>query len=200
MSLFIATTPVSLPSGEVADFSNWFTAADLGTAQTATVARDGSLAANTTYKALFSSTTAFGQCKISQIDQVTGEVITSASGGTAYAGGAGTGALPPQIAICVSLNTEFLVRTGRGRFYLPAPVTGTITATGRLVPANVATVVAAWRSAFDAMITAGGTPVVYSRKLRVAGAVVAINVGDVMDTMRTRRDKLFEVRQGVAIP
>lgn len=116
------------------------------------------------------------------------------------AGLAGTGsgeAFPPQVAICVSLRTLLPTRAGRGRFFLPAPIVSTI-ATGRLTGTAQDQIVKAVGLMLSTMKAAGYGAVILHRGSMSSDAVTSYDVGNVFDTMRTRRDKLIEVRQTAA--
>lgn len=117
------------------------------------------------------------------------------------AGLAGTGvgeSMPPQIAICVSLRTALPTKSGRGRFFLPAPIVAVNIGQRMSGPTQDAITKAAGLM-LSAMKAAGYPAHILHRKTMTSDAVTTYDVGNVWDTMRTRRDKLIEVRQ-VAIP
>ncbi len=197
MSLYQVTTPVGLPSGELADFSHWLNAASMSAAQACVEAYHTSLAGSSDFLELFTTTTTFGESKVSEINQVTGIVVTSATAGTAFAGTATAEPLPPQVAVVVTLLTNILSRSTRGRYYLPAFTVDTVDSGGRIELAAQDACVTAIAAAHQAEVDASCTVTVYSRTLRSTENVTTISVGNVFDTMRTRRDKLVEVRQNV---
>lgn len=196
MALFQVVTPVGLPSGEIADFSHWINAADLATAVACVIAWQGFLSTSAGFRGEFPALTAFGTSKVSEIDQATGTVITSAPAGTAFAGSGLGNALPPQIAVVVTLNTAILSRSTRGRYYLPATISGSVTSVGRLATTDQAALLTALTTAHSNEIAAGCTLTVYSRTHRTVENVTDISIGNVFDTQRRRRDKLVEVREG----
>lgn len=115
-----------------------------------------------------------------------------------------TSYLPPQCSLAITLRTGKTRGLARwGRFYLPAPGfqvdnnTGQISTTDRVGAANV------WGSWLDGLTTQlGGTtvgmiPVVMSRGRNGTGPgafnpVTAVEVGGVIDTMRSRRASIAE--------
>jgi len=107
--------------------------------------------------------------------------------------------LPPQIAIVVSHRTAVPTRAGRGRIFLPAPMVSTIT-DQRLQATPRAQVLAAAKAALDHLNTAGFPVVVYHRNDNTSDPITSIDVGDVLDTQRRRRNQLAEVRVSAAIP
>lgn len=114
---------------------------------------------------------------------------------------AGTGAgesFPPQVAICVSLRTDLPTRAGRGRFFLPATIISTII-NGRLTAVAQDQMTKAVGLMLTGMKASGYPVVVLHRSTMTSDNVTRYDIGNVFDTMRTRRDKLVEVRQ-VAVP
>jgi hypothetical protein len=205
-SLFRVDNVVNLPSGEIADWSYWVLvqAASTNPISDATTFANtvlSTLAANTAFKALYPTTCSFAAPRISRVDIATGQILSTAVGSGTLVGTSGSGPLPPQIAVCVSLRTAFSGARFRGRFYLPSPVTSTLATTGRLATTNVATFATALSSAFAAALS--GVPlsflVIYSRVGRSTSPVLTLDVGDVFDTQRRRRDKLVEVRNSQAV-
>jgi hypothetical protein len=111
----------------------------------------------------------------------------------------GVAPLPPGVSVAVTIRSTTAGPTGRGRFYLPAPNTGTCSPTGRLSTAALATISGAIANGCTALagLTNAMTPCVYSRTHRLVHPGSKGDVGDVFDSMRTRRDKLVESRSPV---
>lgn len=194
MAIFQTTVPVTLPSGELADFGFFGIGVDLASAVGAVDAWYVSLAGDTAFKGIYDSATTFGTGKVSEINEATGAVITSMAAGTAFSGTGIDSPLPPQVAVCVSVNTAIISARTRGRFYLPAPMVNQVTAAGRLSSGCQTAILEAMSAAFVIMNTNTLTLGVYSRTGRNIEPTTTIDVGDVYDTVRTRRDKLVELR------
>jgi hypothetical protein len=108
---------------------------------------------------------------------------------------AGTNMLPSQNAICVSTiggprpnGTPY-----KGRFYLPTPAQGAVDSpTGYLLSPDTR-----WRDPikvyFDACISAGAIPAIWSRANGTLSPIVSFKVGDRVDTIRRRRNSKAEV-------
>jgi len=107
--------------------------------------------------------------------------------------------LPPQTALVVTLLTGAPGRSARGRIFLGGLAQGVGTTDGRVPIAlrdryarNIAGFYGAVRN------NPGGgddfRPVVVSPKLGTARKITAITVGDLYDTMRSRRNRLVEAR------
>jgi len=101
--------------------------------------------------------------------------------------------LPPQCAMVVSLRSNTPTRAGRGRFFLPSPVVTTVV-DQRLDSAAQTDVLNGALAMLNHMNGLGLTPVVHHRFDPTVTEVVSIDVGDVFDTQRRRRNKLVETR------
>lgn len=107
---------------------------------------------------------------------------------------------PPSIAICVTLHTNKPGRTGRGRLYLGGLSNSLVGAEGRFsnVPQGelVATMTDFYKRLRDSPFSGDPyRPVVVSRTRGEAHKIVKVSIGDVFDTMRSRRTSLKEARQ-----
>jgi hypothetical protein len=116
--------------------------------------------------------------------------------------GTGSMALPPQCAIVTTLLTGAPGRSARGRLFLGGLSTF-LTDEGRITPA--AQLVLANNLAgfyIGVRAQAGGDtfrPVVVSPTTTQARKITRIQIGNVVDTMRSRRGKLVEGRLAVAV-
>lgn len=117
----------------------------------------------------------------------------------AVAGSAASGTqLPPQCAITVTETTAstFVVedvegvgaqtRNRWGRYYLPAPTHGGCS-NGRVEPGYQTTIANAAEAFYEACVTGGIHPVVYSPTTGHAWSVLEIHVDDIFDVIRSRR-------------
>jgi hypothetical protein len=118
--------------------------------------------------------------------------------------GVGSLQLPTQSAIVASLRTNTPGGRGRGRVYWPA--TGAVLGTdGRLSSPTTAAIVADLKTYFKAIESALalGQPTaawylsVRSSTAKATPHVARIQVGDVIDTQRRRRDAYVEAYQSV---
>jgi hypothetical protein len=126
----------------------------------------------------------------------------SVAGTEASAGGS---ILPPQCAISVTEVTDakFTAHgvgvpgdapgTGRtqirnrwGRFYLPAPSTIMLN-DGRLQSGQITSIATAAQTFYNACVTAGNIPVMYSPTTGHAWSVTALHIDDIIDVIRSRR-------------
>lgn len=122
---------------------------------------------------------------------------------------AGTGAprTPPQTAAVFSLRTNTPGGSGRGRLYWPA-VGNQITTTGRFQTGDLAvqlTQMKNYLSQMDSALqtafpTIGFDLAVRSRATKTTPHVVRMQIGDVADSQRRRRDNLPESYQSTTIP
>lgn len=193
----------AVPSGEV--FSHSVHANGSGSEVIADVLTTGSQALTallTTASGIqgqYTNTTVWQAIKAEEVDPTTGEIIDSDQLSVSRAGTNTTiSPLPPSVAVCVTLRSLVQSRRGRGRFYLPPPHTGAVSTAGRIGSSTMTAYVTSL-NAFLAAFAAGPAPLnlcVYSRLDVATHEITSWDVGDVFDSMRSRRNKLVEGRQG----
>lgn len=113
--------------------------------------------------------------------------------------------LPPQCAMSVTELTDAKftaygvgvpgdtpgtghtqIRNRWGRFYLPAPIAQALN-DGRLASGTCTSVSTAVKNFYNACVTAGNVPVMYSPTTGHAWSVTAVHVDDIVDVIRSRR-------------
>lgn len=144
-------------------------------------------------KQLYPAATIVDELVTTSLSALTGRNVQQASSAPSLAGTGSGAALPPQTAICVSLRSGLPTRAGRGRFFLPAPIVAE-SSVGRLTPTAQGQVLAAATLFLTSMQTGLYPVVIYHRSDLTATLVTGVDVGDVFDTIRRRRDKLIETR------
>jgi len=144
-------------------------------------------------KQLYDNGTVVDGVKVDELDNL-GKNVSQSVAALALAGTGVAEALPPQVAVCVSLRTVLPTRGGRGRFFLPAPIVSVLNS--QLLSSSArAIVLAAAGAALDHMNGLSGFDIaVYHRDLKTATSVIRIDVGNVLDTQRRRRNHLVESR------
>lgn len=139
------------------------------------------------------STTTATDASTAEIDVLTGRQLGRIDVVLTLAGSGTSESLPPQVSAACSLRTALATRRGRGRFYLPPFVTDTDT--GGLLDATVQGVVSlACQKFLQSLVTATYVPIIWHRDTKTYDNVVTIDVGNVFDTQRRRRNKLVETR------
>jgi hypothetical protein len=113
--------------------------------------------------------------------------------------GSAANALPPQNALVVTLLTARPGRSGRGRMFLGGLSTAILGSNGRLPAAQSAEVAQQMGEFYKSLRDSPFQndiirPVVVSPTLTDSFKIERVQVGDVMDTMRSRRGKLVEAR------
>ena len=201
------TSGGTLPSGEAFAYSFYIQRDDAGNMSVADAAAAADAWQNalktggTPLPGVYNTTTVWSLMTADLVDVATGKVMERGFGTVSMAGTIvpTTPPLPPGVAVAVTIRSSTAGPTGRGRFYLPSPTTGTCSATGRLTTAAFNTITGAIANGFTALagLTNPVTPCVYSRTHRLVHPGLKGDVGDVFDSMRTRRDKLIEARQPV---
>lgn len=148
-----------------------------------------------------SSAAFLNQVKLSQID-TDGSLLAPADVRSVanHSGGAGVSHWPFQCARCVSLGASSDSRHAKGRFYLPLPSENVNQDTGKASTGgehNIAVSVQTW---FSDLATILGETVVVASKTDGNHTVHTVRVGDVIDTIRRRRNALVEAYSAVSIP
>lgn len=128
-----------------------------------------------------------------ELDPATGKQLTGAEDTRADAGTSAATCLPFQCAPVVSLRTATLSRAGRGRFYAPSLAVDQVSA-GRMLTTARDTLADAALDLVQGLTSAGGNVVIYHRATGTTSLVTSLDVGDVIDTQRRRRNKLVEAR------
>jgi len=101
--------------------------------------------------------------------------------------------LPPQCSPAVSLRSLDPTRAGRGRFYLPSPVVTTVV-DQRLDSAAQTDILNGALAMLEHMKGLSWTPTIYHRGINTGSDITAIDVSDVFDNQRRRRNKLVPTR------
>lgn len=117
--------------------------------------------------------------------------------------GTGAARVPPQVALVVTLGTG--VSRGlasRGRIFIPSPMAAMNTATGTLDTAMAVTHAGLAKTLIDNLnAVAPGARVIIASDVREGAQqnVTTVEVGRVLDTMRSRRAQLGEARSSAAL-
>jgi hypothetical protein len=159
---------------------------------------NGSATPADSIKQLYPAATIIDELVTTELSPTNGHNVHQAISTPSLAGTGSGAALPPQTAICVSLRTGLPTRAGRGRFFLPAPIVAE-SSVGRINATAQGQIVAAVAGMMGVLTDALFPAVVYHAQFRTTDAVTSIDVGDVFDTIRRRRDKLIEVRMSSAV-
>jgi hypothetical protein len=144
-------------------------------------------------KQLYPAATTVDELVTTELDAVTGKNVIQAISAPALVGTGSGAALPPQLAICVSLRTALPTRAGRGRFFLPAPIV-TESTVGRINSTGQGQVALAAVGMLQSMQSDLYPVVILHKSTMTTDLVISTDVGDVFDTITRRRDKLVEVR------
>lgn len=115
--------------------------------------------------------------------------------------------MPPQSAIVTSLRTDVPGGSGRGRIYWPN-LAGTLGTDGRMLAANITTFLTDMKAYLTgirtdlatAFPTIGFDLAIRSRTTSSTPHVTRLQVGNVVDTQRRRRDTLPENYQATTFP
>lgn len=139
------------------------------------------------------SDVAFTEITTAELDPVTGGQLQKASDPRSEVGTSAAACLPFQVSPVVSLRTAQANRGGRGRFYAPSPAVDT-QAGGRMTTASQTNLADSAAAMMSALTGAALTPVLLNRTSMATTPLTSLDVGDVLDTQRRRRNKLIEAR------
>lgn len=154
--------------------------------------------AGNTLASHISTTIGIDDVSAAELDPFTGKQTEKVMTSAAHAGTSTTGPLPHSVALVVSLRTALATRKGRGRFYLP-PLDLDSTNAGRVLGAAVTAAVNGAAIMLNTLGDAGFIPVIYHRADQTFTSVIRVDVGDVFDDQRRRRNKLVEARTSVLL-
>lgn len=145
------------------------------------------------YRATLCTDVAAIEATTVELNQTTGKQLTGLTDPRTDVGTNAGECLPFQCAPVVSLRTATLSRAGRGRFYAPSLAVDQVAA-GRMVTGAQTALANSALALLQALEAAGQAPVIYHRTLGTTTPVTSLDVGDVIDTQRRRRNKLIEAR------
>jgi len=199
----------SLPGGDIAQTSLWTKFSGTPSAAQA-LARFQTNVVDTVWpsgaggvKGLHSTSVLLVQAQTRTINLGSGKVIATASAAYSRGGTAGGNSLPAEVSVVLSLRTALAGASYRGRMYLPPPTITQCSSAGRLVAGDLTTMVTQWSNALIAMnadVTYTSCDVVVrSRKNASEEAVTSVDIGDVFDAQRRRRNALTESRTSVVV-
>lgn len=200
MTIFRVRYGGHLPSGEV--FNTGYHLSGVGSIDAAHAAAQNWIASvwlgnsgGRDIRADYSTTTVFDDLTTYELAPGTLRVIDKREIALTHPGTGLTNPLPQEVAIAVSFLTEAPGPAGRGRMFWPAPTVDLVTADGRLDQLMATGLSNNISTAFDTIGFQGWIPVLASVG-RADRAITRVNVGDVFDAQRRRRDALVEVRSG----
>lgn len=145
------------------------------------------------YLATLAPETEFVEITTAELDPATGGQLTKTSDPRSEVGTAAVASLPFQCSPVVSLRTQDASRRGRGRFYAPSPAVDA-QAGGRLTAGAQTALADAAEGLINGLESTGLDAVLYSLTTFVRTPITSLDVGDVIDTQRRRRNKLIEQR------
>jgi len=200
MTTYRLTALGTLP-GEVFNFGLHVTGAagSAGAAQTAWAAALTSAWTDAVdgWNTLFSASVEIVACRASELDPLTGKQIDAAEGVLALVGTNAGQQLPNEVACAVTTRCASITRKNRGRFFLPPPAVGELSG-GRFTGAFTSRTANAAAILVNSLQGAAFNPVIHHPD-QTTNLITEVDVGDVPDAQRRRRDKLVEVRVSVGV-
>ena len=202
MSVYLVRFAGALPGGEV-----WSSGVHLGGAgdvnDVISVASDmsdalwGATGADAV-RAYYPSSVTLTSIVVYELSTSTGKATARAEATASHVGSAVGVPLPQEVAVCCTLRSVQPGPSGRGRMYLPSPVTDSVTAGARLDSTTRDGFANAVADALGVAVAASHPPILFSPG-NADREIVSVDVGDVFDAQRRRRDKLVEARVSVVL-
>jgi len=164
-------------------------------AETAWASSVAAMFANVPFASMFSTGVVLTATSTSTMDsnwhQTTKTSTTHSNAGTA------TQALPHHVCVVVTWLTNLANKSGRGRWYLPAPASASLATAGWTLSATAQNDIVGGVNAFLGSVVATLNPVILHRRGNRSGTIGALTttpiiagkVGDAYDTQRRRADK-----------
>lgn len=205
-TVFRATWSGTLPNAEIFAHHQMFYSPD-GTATPASIS--GNLSTHitnllstvttgvNTMKGVFASTTAWTRLTVQEWDCLTDKGVGDPHYTALTDVGNGGQGLPNQLAHCVTIKSDPFGRTQMNRFYLP-PYTGNVGGqVSGIVAADTCNAIANWLHNQQATLIVTVpylSMCVYSPQNKAVYKPIETYVGNVLDTIRRRRNNIPEVR------
>lgn len=186
---------------------NWYTsdggAGNIDDAQAALVAAANTLwtdgGAGAGWGPQVPSIVTLTSAKTASLNALTFKQQSTRIGALALAGTNVGNMAPAQCAIVASLRTDLATHAGRGRIYLPAPSVSALGVSGQLASTPQTNASHAVAHMLSGMHTAGYQPIIWHRGSHTGTNIISVDVGQIVDTQRRRRDKLIETRVSTAV-
>jgi hypothetical protein len=193
-------------SGEVWSINPTFGFGDFGTIDPSVPEMNAAAAAinavnpGTTMRTLLSASGSIAGCRIEARTLAGGLQAVAENNRVSPLPGDTQAVMPPQTSVVVSLRTDTAGGRGRGRLYWPALGALITTSTLRWSETQRTAFLTEAKTYLSAMATALNTafgedtavPVVWSRAAQARPYVTSIQLGNVLDTQRRRRDGMVE--------
>lgn len=132
-----------------------------------------------------------------ELSDLTGKQVDAFDTNLTLVGTAAAGMLPYQVAVATTTRGAARTRKTQGRFYLPPPAVSEVTA-GKLTAAVAQHFAEAAAILVNSLQGAGFNPCILHPD-HTDTPIVEVEVGEVFDNQRRRRNKLVEVRHAVGV-
>lgn len=147
------------------------------------------------FDAMFTGTVIPQNVRVEEFTEGTGVITEVANQAIVAPTQVGVIQLPSEVACCVTIRPVAGLVTGR--FYLPSFLNTDVTTNGLMLPAKQTSVADKLQDFFQNDLGGAASPIrlgIYSRKTHNFVGATSIEVGNVYDSQRRRRNKLIESR------
>lgn len=149
----------------------------------------------TLFDAMFTGTVVPQSVRLEEIEESSGDLVGVANQVIVAPTQVGVIQLPSEVAACVTIRPVAGLTTGR--FYLPSFLYSDVTTNGLMLPAKQTAVADKLQTFFQTNLGTLAQPIrlgIYSRKTHNFVGAGSIELGNVYDSQRRRRNKLIEAR------
>jgi hypothetical protein len=147
----------------------------------------------------YSTTTQQTAVLVYALDPNTGKATASQEGVAVHTGNSNAAPLPPEVALVASLRSDTPGPSGRGRMYLPGPSVASVGPAGEVIVGAPPAIADSVALMLTVMGQGGFTPILWSTG-RLQRIIRRVEIGNVYDVQRRRRNDLIEVRSVAQVP
>lgn len=147
--------------------------------------------------AIFTNDISIVAVRAAELDPLTGKQIDASESALALTGAAAGDMLPHEVSVAITTRGAAANRRDRGRVYMPPPAQST-SSNGLFLALSAGHLANGFAIVINELQAAGFTPVILHPD-QTTTQIVELDVGDVFDVQRRRRNKLIEVRTRVGV-
>jgi len=144
---------------------------------------------------IFPASSTWQGVRVAEINEANGDTVAVAEAALTGISYSSNGALPAEVAECVTIRPVTGLTTGR--FYLPPIDNTSCTLAGQMTSTAQTTLADRLQTFFQTDLGGASSPLrlgIYSRKTHNYVGATSVQVGNVYDSQRRRRNKLVESR------
>lgn len=209
MTIYLCSARGSLPGGEVFQFSVHTNDSGAGSitdqldafAAAMDVLWSGDGVTVDGISLHYTPVVSFQSLRVASLSGATGRQTDAVEQAYVHAGTHAAGVtLPQEVSIAVTTRGASVNRRNRGRFFLPPPASDVADNNGLVAATPLGDFADCAQAFLNVLSVSTAVPVLWHRDLLTFSTIVTVDVGNVFDAQRRRRNKLVETRQSRAVP